>query len=65
MKTAADSKIIHYHFDSEHKYKSNQFVIARILVQHTNLHLKAGRSSLGAKLNVIKSKVWEKIKIKQ
>ena len=31
------------------------FVIARISVQNTNLHLKTGRSGLGSKLNVTKS----------
>ena len=43
------------------------FVIARIglSVQNTNAHLKVGSSGLGAKLNVIKSKIQEKIKIKQ
>ena len=37
--------------------------IARILVQNTNSHLEVGRSGLGEKLNVIKSQIWEKIKI--
>ena len=42
-------------------------IFARIglLVQSTNLHLKVGRSGLGAKLNAIKSQTYEKIKIKQ
>ena len=39
------------------------FVIARISVQNTNLYSKVGRSGTGAKLNVIKSKIEEKIKI--
>ena len=43
------------------------FVIARLglLLQNSNLHLKVGRSGLGAKSNVIKSQIYEKIKIKQ
>ena len=62
MKTAADGKIIHYHFDSEHKWQSPLliFVIARIglSVQNTNLHLKEGLGTkLGTKLNVIKSQI--------
>ena len=38
------------------------FVIARISLQNTNLHLEVRKSGLGAKLNVIKSQVLEKIK---
>ena len=34
-------------------------------MQNTNLHLEIRRSGLGAKLNVIKSQIEEKIKIKQ
>ena len=30
------------------------------MVRNTNLHFKVGRSGLGAKLNVIKSQVYEK-----
>ena len=41
-----------YHFDSKH---TMIFVIARISIQNTNLHLEVGRFGLGAKLNVIKS----------
>ena len=41
------------------------FVIARIglSVQNTNLHLKVGKSELGAKLDVIKSQIEENIQI--
>ena len=61
VKTAPGSKIIHYHFDSKHKWKSPLliFVIARVglSVQNTNLHLEVGRSGFGAKLNAIKSQI--------
>ena len=42
------------------------FVIDSLLVsvRNTDLHLKVGRSGLRAKLNVIKSQVQAKIKIK-
>ena len=51
----AGSKIIRYHFDSKHKWQSPLliFVIARISLQNTNIHLKVERSGLGAMLNVI------------
>ena len=59
VRTAAGSKIIHYHFDSEHKWKSLFLilVIARISLQNTNLYLAVERSGLGPKLNVIKFQV--------
>ena len=59
FQTAAGSRIIHYHFDSEQKWSSTLliFVIARISVQNTNLPLTVERFELGAKLNVIKSQV--------
>ena len=59
MRTAAGSKIIHYHFVGKHKWQSPLliFVIARISVQNTNLHLTVERSGFGAKLNVVKPQV--------
>ena len=59
VRTAAGSEIIHYPFRSKHKWKSPLliFVMARISLQNTNLHLAVERSGLGAKLNVIKFQV--------